>query len=210
MFVPILHHSSSPAYLPGAPCARSWYGNILYMHNIIITVRTVTRNRFEVEFEKEWRRQVEVSPIFCGVIVCSKQEAFPPQTKHIRISVSVLLDMAGTKFGSRKLMLIMAFLLINSYSISYFKLSAASSDSSNPTAPFVKGPRTKDVVWLVDSTNGQCLGPHGDFSECGELTLWIWNTLRREFLSSLSPQWKKTQVMYTPSPVNVWAGVDRC
>ena len=87
--------------------------------------------------------------------------------------------MAGTKFGSRKLMLILAFLLINSYSISYFKLSTASDDISSSAAHDTDTSRTKDVVWLVDATNGQCLGAHGDFSECGELTLWIWNRLKR-------------------------------
>lgn len=87
--------------------------------------------------------------------------------------------MAGAKFGSRKLMLVLAFLLINSHSISFFKLSASSDEKSNQITSKMAKSYSDDVVWLVDSTNGQCLGSHGDFSECGELTLWIWKTLTK-------------------------------
>jgi hypothetical protein len=76
-------------------------------------------------------------------------------------------------------MLILAFLLINSHSISYFKQSALTDVEQNHTSIKLNETSAKDVVWLMDTKNGQCLGHHGDFSECGELTLWIWSKLRR-------------------------------
>lgn len=88
--------------------------------------------------------------------------------------------MAATKFGSRKLVLLLAFLLINSQSITYSKLpvhpdtlSSGNNGGSNSAKQTPIG--SGEVIWLVDTTNGQCLGSHGDFGECGELSLWLYN-----------------------------------
>jgi hypothetical protein len=72
-------------------------------------------------------------------------------------------------------MVILAFLLINSHSITYTKLplTPEAVSSTNTAAP--NALENSEVVMLVDSTSGQCLGTHGDFGECGELSLWLWD-----------------------------------
>jgi hypothetical protein len=77
--------------------------------------------------------------------------------------------MAGVRIGSRKLLVILAFLLLNSYSITYTKVPLPETVLHRDDGPSRNG----DVTMLVDSSTGQCLGAHGSFSECGELSLWF-------------------------------------
>lgn len=81
----------------------------------------------------------------------------------------------AAKFGSRKLMLMLAFLLINSQSITYSKLPVPPEAEVGSNSVKQASAGSGEVVWLVDTANGQCLGSHGDFGECGELSLWLYN-----------------------------------
>jgi hypothetical protein len=72
-------------------------------------------------------------------------------------------------------MVILAFLLINSHSITYSKLPLTPEPASGASTATPNEIANSEVVMLVDSTSGQCLGTHGDFGECGELSLWLWD-----------------------------------
>ena len=80
--------------------------------------------------------------------------------------------MRGTKYGSRKLIILLAFLLIDSNSILNIKLSyplfnidtnVQETESSTTSNSFIP----KQTLWLVDESTGQCLGSQGSFGECG-------------------------------------------
>lgn len=79
--------------------------------------------------------------------------------------------MRGTKFGSRKLIFLLAFLFIDSYSVLNIKLAYTlfnidnNQDSESPSKHVAFTP--KQTLWLVDEVSGQCLGSQGSFGECG-------------------------------------------
>ena len=83
--------------------------------------------------------------------------------------------MSGKKLECRIWSIILAFLLLNTDSIinSSVSLSPYSvSRSIDSTPPIVE---EKSVTMLVDTDTGLCLGAHGNFGECGELSMWQWN-----------------------------------
>jgi hypothetical protein len=46
--------------------------------------------------------------------------------------------------------------------------------TTESTDPFLSSTRiAKEPFWLQDAQDGQCLGPSGGFSECGDATLWF-------------------------------------
>eukprot|EP01038_Epipyxis_sp_PR26KG_P010287 gene10287-13830_t len=113
--------------------------------------------------------------------------------------------MIGKKFRSRKLILILAFLLIDTNSIvnyiTFFNPPAVNPTSiDNTNEKFEKIPLSNDnqvndlitdgqleydisnTLWLLNEESGLCLGPHG-FSECGEVNIWNWNSVGKNLNS---------------------------
>lgn len=92
--------------------------------------------------------------------------------------------MVGSTYSSRKLMLLLAFLFMDTSSVVQLSLptvdvswqqgSHSREVTHLDTSYSAEG--TKQVVWLVDEATGQCLGSQGSFGECGDLSLWIWNS----------------------------------
>mmetsp|Transcript_26791 Transcript_26791/g.38264 ORF Transcript_26791/g.38264 Transcript_26791/m.38264 type:complete len:452 (-) Transcript_26791:151-1506(-) len=73
-------------------------------------------------------------------------------------------------FRSRKLLLILAFLLIDIHSIVYYKIGV-----SNPE---LKETADINAIWIVDDATDRCLSPYsGGFDECSELNIWIWTPI---------------------------------
>lgn len=102
--------------------------------------------------------------------------------------------MLGEKFRSRKLLLILAFLLIDTDSITNSLLgvvdrttdrksdnsNSGSSSDSNSNSDRSSSSSTTNVIldrtlWLLDENSGLCLGTEG-FSECGDTNLWKWQS----------------------------------
>lgn len=100
----------------------------------------------------------------------------------MRLKCVRLVAMTFTKFRSRKLLLLLAFLQLDldpyerqSWlpSNEFFEdpmIDQLFTRSSQPTPPRIANNGT---VWIVDEGNHECLGPHG-FSQCGDLSGWLW------------------------------------
>jgi hypothetical protein len=89
--------------------------------------------------------------------------------------------MPTANFGSRKLLLLLAFVLLNSQSISFSKLpvtleSTLATGHSYPNKQDEELHIENDVLWLVDTASGLCLGSRAGFSQCNENNLWLWSS----------------------------------
>ena len=69
---------------------------------------------------------------------------------------------------SRKLFLILAFLLLDIHSISNY-IYSVHHDISNSMS--------QNVHWLYDQSSGKCISPFGGLDECSELNLFYWKTV---------------------------------
>lgn len=90
--------------------------------------------------------------------------------------------MTFTKFRSRKLLLLLAFLqldldpyerqswLPSNELLEDAKIEQLFTYATPPTAPVIS---SNGTVWIVDESSHECLGPHG-FSQCGDLSGWLW------------------------------------
>lgn len=92
--------------------------------------------------------------------------------------------MVGRNYSSRKLMLLLTFLFMDTNSVVQLSLPTAdvnwlqqgSREVTHLDTLSHSAENSRQVVWLVDETTGQCLGSQGSFGECGDLSLWIWNS----------------------------------
>eukprot|EP01031_Cornospumella_fuschlensis_P028682 gene28682-34628_t len=82
--------------------------------------------------------------------------------------------MTFTKFRSRKLFLLLAFLLFDSDVFFNNLWSECQAELNSDMCELLPAPTAVPQdghVWVVDDENDLCLGLHG-FEECGELNLW--------------------------------------
>jgi hypothetical protein len=74
------------------------------------------------------------------------------------------------------------------YISTYLNGAAPTNAHSLPTVP-MENYSEGSLLWMQDSRDSQCLGPHG-FGECGDVNIWrIWHTdnlkLRFEYVSNV-------------------------
>jgi len=92
--------------------------------------------------------------------------------------------MVRSTYSSRKLMLLLTFLFMDTNSVVQLSLPTVdvnwhqqgSREVTHLDALRHSAEDSRQVVWLVDEATGQCLGSQGSFGECGDLSLWIWNS----------------------------------
>lgn len=65
--------------------------------------------------------------------------------------------------------------MMNTHSITYTQIPTVPIPNAENAASNQQGTSTIDgeMVMLMDRRSSQCLGAHGDFGECGELSLWL-------------------------------------
>jgi len=79
---------------------------------------------------------------------------------------------AYKKIRSRKLFLILAFLLIDINSITNYIFSINNNALTN---------NSQNVYWLYDQASGKCISPFASLDECSELNLWLWKPTAKNF-----------------------------
>lgn len=106
---------------------------------------------------------------------------------HIEVdSTPATNRMVGSTYSSRKLMLLLAFLFMDTSSVvqlllptvdvSWQQQQKQGREVTHLDTMSYSAEDSRQVVWLVDEATGQCLGSQGSFGECGDLSLWIWNS----------------------------------
>jgi hypothetical protein len=87
---------------------------------------------------------------------------------------------------SRKLLLLLfcSPTLFSNHDKLPFNYEATTSSATSSTS-FV----ANETLWLRDEASGQCLGAHGHFGECGDQSLWVWNSLGGDVLLQSAHSW---------------------